>query len=78
MLPNLIKKNEVQILINFGNDINIIILAYTSKLGFRVYQTNVKAQKIDDFTFEIFEIILASFQIEISLKEFGFFKKSSY
>lgn len=35
-------------------------LVYTLKLDLKIYYTNVRAQKIDSFTFEIFEIVLPS------------------
>ena len=34
---------------------------YTKKLGLKVRQTNVEAQKIDGFTLEIFKIVIADF-----------------
>lgn len=56
------KKNEVRrSLIDSNNNINAIILAYASKLGFKVCCTNVGAWKINNSTFKIFEIVLASF-----------------
>ena len=38
-----------------------MILGYTFKLGLKIYSTNIEAQKIDGFIFEMFEIVLASF-----------------
>lgn len=35
--------------------------AYASKLGFKVYYTNIGFQKIDSSIFEIFEMIITSF-----------------
>lgn len=35
--------------------------AYVAKLGFNVWPTDVGAQKIDGYTLETFEIVLASF-----------------
>ena len=55
--PIWFKKNEVQALIDLGNKVNAMTLAYTLKLGLRVHCTNVKAQKIDDSTFKIFGIL---------------------
>ena len=45
---------DVKALIDSGSKVNAIISAYISKLGFRICQTNVKAQKIDSSTLETF------------------------
>lgn len=58
------KKNKMQALINCSSKINTMTLTYISKLGSRVRQINAGAQKINDSTFETFEIILVSFQVE--------------
>lgn len=55
------KKNKVQSLIDSSSKDNLMTLAYTLKLGLKICFTDVKAQKIDDFIFEIFEMILRSF-----------------
>lgn len=55
------KKSKMRDLINFNSEVNSIIPAYVSKLGFRVCQTNVGAQKIDNCIFETFEMVLTSF-----------------
>lgn len=47
-----------------------------SKLGLKICYTNVKAQKIGSFTLKLFEIILASFQIEKKLRKAYFFQKT--
>lgn len=52
---------EINALTNFGSKVNIMILAYILKLDFQVCFTNVIAPKIDNFTFKIFEMVLASF-----------------
>ena len=44
-------------------------LRYKLKLGLKVFFINVKVQKIDGSSLEIFEIVLASFQIENILKK---------
>lgn len=36
------KKNKMQVLINSGTEINIIILVHILKLGFRVCRTNIR------------------------------------
>lgn len=51
------KKNKVQALINLNNEVNAITPVYVSKLGLQIYHTNVEAQMINNFTFEIFGIV---------------------
>ena len=48
---------------------------YISKLGLKVRPTNVRAQKINGSTFETFEMVLASFQVEDTLGRAHFFQK---
>lgn len=67
------KKNKVQALINSDSKVNVIISIYTLKLGLQVCHTNIRTQKIDGFTFKIFKMVLASFQIKDSTGRAGFF-----
>ena len=69
------RKNIIGIkaLIDLGNEVNIITLAYASKLGLKIYYTNVGAQKIDSSTLKIFGIVLTSFQIEDKINRTRFF-----
>lgn len=53
-------------------------LAYATKLGLKIWFTNNRAQKIDGFTLERFEIVLASFQIKHKLKRARFFQKTVF
>ena len=46
------------------------------KLGLKVRLTNVRAQKIDGFTLETFEMVLASFQMKNKLGRPRFFQKT--
>lgn len=52
---------KVQVLINSDNKVNVMILAYTAKLGFKARSSNIKIQKINNSIFKMFEIVLASF-----------------
>ena len=76
--PIWFKKSEVQVqaLTNFGSKVNVITPAYASKLGLKVYPTNVGAQKINGSTLKIFGIVLASFQVEDKLEKPWFFQKT--
>ena len=38
--------------------------AFARKLGFHIQKTNVGAQKIDDFIFKTFGMVIADFQVE--------------
>lgn len=69
------KKNQanVQALLNFYSEINVITPAYVAKLGPKSWCINIGAQKINSFILEIFRIILASFQIENKLQRARFF-----
>lgn len=60
-------------MINLGSKINAITPAFASKLDLMIYRTHVGAQKIDNFTLEIFEMILTSFQIEDKLTSGKYF-----
>lgn len=60
---------KIQALLNFNSEVNIISLVYVAKLGFKIRSTDVKAQKIDDSTFEIFKIVLTSFQVKDKIKK---------
>lgn len=54
----------VKALIDSGNEVNTITPTYALKLGLKIRHTNVRAQKIDNFTLKTFEMVLASFQLE--------------
>ena len=51
----------IRALIDLGSEVNAMTPTYTAKLGLKVRKTNIGTQKIDGFTFEIFEIVLADF-----------------
>lgn len=70
-----LKKNEVQAFFNLNNEVNKIILVFAFKLGPKVWYANIGAQKIDNSTFEIFEIILTSFRIKDKLGKAYFFQE---
>ena len=51
-------------------------MAYKSKLGLKVYHTNVRAQVIDNSTFKISGIVLANFQVDNKIDKAWFFQKT--
>ena len=53
-----------------------MIPEYALKLGLKVCSINIGAKKIDSFIIKIFEIILASFQVENKLGRAQFFKEA--
>ena len=55
------KRATIQALINSGNEINMMALAYAAKLDLKVCPTNLGAQKIDGLLLWAFEIVIASF-----------------
>lgn len=69
--PICLKKNqaEVQALLDFGSDVNAMTSAYTTKPDLKVWLTNIKAQKIDDYILEMIGMVLASFQINDKLSK---------
>lgn len=77
-LPRFCKNKKIKIwsLINSDSKVNIITLLNIVKLGFEVLCINIKAQIIDGSTFEIFKIVLVSFQIEDKFRKTRFFQKT--
>ena len=67
---------DIRALINSGSEVNIMALAYASKLGFKVYSIDVGAQKVDGSILKIVGMVLASFQIEDKLGRAQFFLKT--
>lgn len=67
---------DLRALIDSGSEVNTMTLVCALKLGLKVYHTIVGAQIIDNFTFEIFRMVLASFQIEDKLRKAQFFQKT--
>lgn len=62
-------------MIDLGNKLNVMNLAYTKKLRLYVRKTNIKANKMNKSYLNIFEIIIASFSHQNKLRKAGFFKK---
>lgn len=58
---------EIRALINLSSEVNTITPAYATKLGLKIRKTNIKIQKIDNSTFNIFEMVLTNFQIKDKL-----------
>ena len=67
---------SVRALIDLGSEVNAMSPAYVSKLGLKVYHTNIVAQNVDDSTLETFRIVLTSFQVEDKLEKIRFFQET--
>ena len=55
------KSKDILALLNFGKKVNRIISPYTAQLSLKVQKTNVSAQKINNFSLEIYKIVIAAF-----------------
>ena len=53
-----------------------MIPGYALKLGLKICPTNVEGQKIDGSTLEMFEMVLARFQVEDTLEGARFFQET--
>ena len=51
-----------------------MILVSAAKLGFKIYLTDVRVYKIDNYIFKSFNMVLINFQIEKSLVNLNAFK----
>lgn len=54
-------------------EVNVMTLAFVSKLDLKVWHTNIGAQNINGSTFKIFEIAFVGFKIENKLDKLWFF-----
>ena len=69
------QKKQVKALLNSSSKVNTISSGYAKKLKLKVWQTNVKAQKINDSVLKTFEIVITDFQIENKANRPRFFPK---
>lgn len=68
---------DARVLINSSSKINVIMIsAYASILGLKVYFYDIGTQKIDGSTLEKFEIVLANFQVDNKLRKTRFFQET--
>lgn len=61
-----LKKNwaELKTLVDFSNEVNTMTPAYIDRLSLQIWPTIIKTQMIDNFTLQIFKIVLANFQVK--------------
>ena len=69
-------QEQIRALFDNGSKVNAMSLAYTKRLGFKTWKTNVGAQKSDGSTLETFGIVIADFQIENKGGRSRFFQKA--
>ena len=62
--PVQFQEEQIRALLDSGSEVNIINPDYAWKLGLKIRKTNIGVQKIDGFALEIFEMVIADFQVE--------------
>ena len=58
------QEEQRKTLLNSGSEVNAMSPNFARKLGFKVWKTNVGAQKIDGSALETFGMVIADFQME--------------
>lgn len=74
----LFQKNPVgfvSALIDLGSKVNAMHLAYAKKFGLIIQKTDVRAQKFDGTTLEIFEIVITAFLVKDRAEKVCFFEE---
>ena len=69
------KDKDVLALLNSENEVNAMTLAYMAQVGLKVQKTDFAAQKIDKSSLETYGMVIAAFQILISLVAFVSFRR---
>ena len=69
-------KDDIQALLNSGSEVNAMNPTYAKKLGLRVRQTNVGAQKIDGSHLNTFGMVIAGFSLQDKLGKVRFFQET--
>ena len=69
-------KNGIQALLDLGSELNAMNPAYAKKLGLRIRQTDVEAQKIDRSHLDTFGIVIAGFSLQDKLEKVRFFQET--
>ena len=57
-------QKQIRALLDSGNKVNAMSLAFARKLGLHIRKTIIGAQKIDGFALEIFRIVIADLKIK--------------
>ena len=69
-------QDEVEALIDSGSEVNAMHPAYAAKLGLRVREADVGAQKIDGSHLDTFGMVIAGFLVEDKLGKVRFFQET--
>ena len=67
------KGATIQALINSDSKVNAMTPAYAKQLGFQVWRTDVRTQKIDGSLLQTFRMVIVGFQVEDKLGRAQFF-----
>ena len=54
-------KNQTEALLDLGSKINAMSQAFAHELGLKIQKTNVKAQKINGISLEIYGMVVSTF-----------------
>lgn len=72
-IPYWVRFRKIQVktgdVIEFGKDVNAIMLAYTLKLGLPVRKTNVGVPKINKSPLKTFGMVIANFLLQDRLEK---------
>lgn len=68
-------QTKIQVLLDPVSKINVMSPAYMAKLDLKDWPTNLGALKINVSTLEMFEMVLASFWVDIKLNRVRFFQE---
>ena len=69
-------KETIRALIDSGSEVNAMTPANAKKLDLRTQKTNVRAQKIDGSSLDMFGIVIAGFQVFDKQVRTRFFQKT--
>ena len=69
-------KDQNEALLDSKNEVNIMSQAFANQLGLTIQKTNVRAQKIDDTTLEIYRIVVSTFSVSNKDGREKFFEES--
>ena len=56
-------KDQIEILFDLESEVNVMNQAFAHQLGFLIWKTNVRAQKIDGTTLKTYGIIVSTFSV---------------
>ena len=70
------KSEDVLTLLDSGSEVNAMTPAYAAHLGPKVRMTDVGAQKIDESSLAIYNMVIATFEVVDKLGYFRFFQET--